>query len=119
VKSILKFFRKTSPHIPLDEFRYYSLIRVVVSLAWLTHALLLLLFFAMGIKELFYIQFLSLSIFAFAFYLNERRKYFLSFGLGAFEVIAHQIICVVLLGFYLYIHKRAYLLFLRTWRKKY
>ena len=98
MNGVLKFLRRTPQHIPLEEIRYYKLIRVAAGLGWLLHALMLLLFFAMGIKELFYIQFLSLSIFAFAFYLNERRKYFLSFGLGAFEVIAHQIICVAFIG---------------------
>ncbi len=98
MNGVLKFLRRTPQHIPLDEFRYYSLMRVVVSLAWLLHAFYLVLFFALGIKDLFYIQFLSLGIFSFAFYLNERRKYFLSVALGAFEVIAHQIICAAFIG---------------------
>jgi len=98
MKSILKFFRKTPPHIPLEEVRYYSLVRVVVGLAWLTHAFYMAIFFALGITELFYIQFLSLGIFSLAFYLNERRKYFLSIALGTYEIIAHQIICVALIG---------------------
>jgi len=98
MKSILKNFRKTPPHIPLEELRYYKLIRVVVGLAGLAHFFYLVLFFILGIKEMFYIQFLSLSIFAFAFYLNERRNYFTSITIGICEVIAHQIIAVVLIG---------------------
>ncbi|GAG86176.1 unnamed protein product, partial [marine sediment metagenome] len=94
----MKFFRKTPPHIPLEELRYYKLIRIVIGLAGLGHFFSLGLFFALGIKELFYIQFLSLSIFAFAFYLNERRYYFASVTIGICEVIAHQIIAVAFIG---------------------
>jgi adenylate cyclase len=96
--SIPKFLRSTPQHIPLEELRYFTVLRIAASLGWLLHALMLLLFFALDIKELFYIQYLSLSIFAFAFYLNFRRKYFLSIALGVFEVIAHQIIVVALIG---------------------
>jgi class 3 adenylate cyclase len=94
----MKFFRKTPPYIPLEELRYYKLIRIVVGLAGLGHFFSLGLFFLLGIKELFYIQFLSLSIFAFAFYLNERRYYFTSVTIGICEVIAHQIIAVAFIG---------------------
>jgi len=94
----MKFLRLTPQHIPLEEFRYYSLIRVAVGLPLIIHALLGVFFFIMDIKELFYIQFLSISIFSIAFYLNERRKYFVPIILGTYEVIAHQIICVVLIG---------------------
>ncbi len=96
--SISKFLRSTPQHIPLEEFRYYRLVRVVIGLALINHALWGAFFFVIDIKELFYIQFLSLSIFSVAFYLNQRRKYFASITLGTYEVIAHQILCVALIG---------------------
>jgi adenylate cyclase len=98
MKGLLKFLRWTPQHIPLEEVRYYTLVRVVVGLAWLTHAFYMAMFFALGITELFYIQFLSISIFSISYYLNQKRKYFVSITLGTYEIIAHQIICVALIG---------------------
>lgn len=98
MKRILKYFHETPQHIPLEELRYYKLIRVVLGLAGLAHFFFSFLFFTLGVKEMFYIQFLSLSIFAFAFYLNERRHYFTSITIGICEVIGHQIIAVALIG---------------------
>jgi len=96
--SIPKYLRSTPQHIPLEEFRYYRLFRVVLGLCFIMHGLYMVLFFVLDIKDLFYIQFLSLGIFSIALYLNERRKYFASIALGTFEVVSHQIICVALIG---------------------
>jgi class 3 adenylate cyclase len=98
MKRILKKILKTPPYIPLEELRFYKLVRVIIGLAWFAHFYSLGLFFSLGIKELFYLQFLSISIFTFAFYLNEKKHYFTSISIGICEVIAHQIIVVIFIG---------------------
>ena len=62
-------------HIPLLEFRYYSLLRVIHTLGFLSHFGFLVVFYLLCITELAYVQFVSLSVFAFAMFLNGKRKY--------------------------------------------
>jgi len=98
MKDLLNKLRRTPQHVPLEEIRYYSLFRVVVIFGLFGHLMNLGIFFSLEIKELFYAQFLSVAIFSLAVYMNERRKYIAVIILASCEIIAHQILCVVLVG---------------------
>lgn len=98
MNTLEKFFTSRPSHIPLLEYRYYSLLRVVHSLAFLCHLSFLLLFYFLDVYELIYIQFLSLSVFAICIYLNEKRHYIVSAIIGTLEVIVHQALCVFMIG---------------------
>ncbi len=85
-------------NIPIQEYRFYSLLRVVHSLAWVSHFSWLLLFFYLGVWPLGVFNMLSVAIFTLALYLNLKRKYLASIAIGTYEVIAHQILAVAMVG---------------------
>jgi len=89
---------KRPQHIPILEYRYYSMLRVVHSLALLCHIYFLVLFWIVGVSELTYIQFVSIAIYSLCIYLNEKRQYLTSLVLATFEVALHQAFCVYVIG---------------------
>lgn len=95
----LKTYLNQRPNnIPLLELRYFSLLQVVHLLALICHILFLVIFTILEVKELVYVQFLSIPIFSFCIYLNRKRQYLLSVVIGALEVILHQGLCVYMIG---------------------
>ena len=95
---IVRRLNKRPNHIPQLEFRYFSLLRVVFLLALSLHITFLGIFGILGIKELTYVQFLSIGIFSCCLFLNGKRKYLLSASIGIWEVILHQTWAIYLIG---------------------
>ncbi|MBI4851457.1 MAG: protein kinase [Acidobacteria bacterium] len=102
IKSQLKFFiEKISQRpdsVPKEHYRYFVLTNYLYILAFLAHGGLLFSFALVGVNILALFNVGSCLLFIIAFFTNQRGYLALSIAIGAFEVIAHAIVCVYVLG---------------------
>lgn len=94
-------------HIPLPEYRFFSLIRIIMHLGLVVHAGFFVGFHLLGIRELATFNVVSVTMFRLAIHFNERRQYYVSLVVGMSEILLHQSLAVYFIGlesqFHLYI----------------
>lgn len=95
---INRYLIATPSNIPMEEFRYFGLLRTVAFLGFNCHLVWLFFFLYLKIYPLFIFNIFSVIIFWIALYLNKKRKYFLVAYLASIEVISHQVLGTYLLG---------------------
>ena len=105
-----------SPYISADGYRFYVAAQPIFLVGLIFHAAFIPLFYYLGVKELFYFNFLSVTIFTVSLILNYRGKQGMALWLAYFEVNVHAVLAVLLMGwesgFYFYLMAIAPLLFL-------
>lgn len=98
IKSFMERISQRPDNVPKEYYRYFVLTNYLYILAFFAHAGLLTSFALVGVNILALFNIGSCLCFVIAFITNQRGYLALSIAIGAFEVIAHAIICVYVLG---------------------
>jgi len=105
-----------SPYIKAGGYRFYVAAQPLFLVGLIFHAAFIPLFYFLGVKELFYFNFLSVIIFSASLILNYWGRQAPALWLAYIEVNTHAVLAVILLGwqsgFYFYLMAIAPLLFL-------
>ncbi len=103
-----------------EQFRFVYAAEHVYLAGLLLHALFLILFFWLNIRELYLFNILSLAAFSLALYLNRNSQHNLALWLAYLEVILHASLAIWLLGwnsgFYYYMFAIGPMLFINPGR---
>jgi class 3 adenylate cyclase len=85
--------------IPLKHQRLFVISRIGCLFGIAAHILLLMLFLLLNVKLLFYFNILSIILWIIAFYVGHKYEYyFLSIAIAFFEMVLHQTLCVLYVG---------------------
>lgn len=95
---LMERFSKLPNNLSSVYYRYYVLTNYIYLLAFFAHAGLLLSFAFLGVKELAIFNIGSCSLFLIAIIINMRGYLVSSISLATFEVIAHAVAGVYILG---------------------
>ena len=105
-----------SPYIKAGSYRFYVAAQPLFLVGLIFHIGFIPLFYYLDVKELFYFNFFSVSMFSASLILNYRGRQGLALWLAYIEVNTHAVLAVILLGwesgFYYYLMAIAPLLFL-------
>lgn len=102
LKSYFKSFIEKISNLPegtsKENYRYYVLTNYIYILAFFAHGVLLASFALVGVSSLAIFNIGSCLLFLTAILVNIRGYFAFSVALGTFEIIAHAIVCVYVLG---------------------
>ena len=98
VSKVYRFFSTAPNSISSKNQRFYIIGNIGFNIAALIHVSWILLFWFLDVRILFYFNFLSVSIFLTAIYLNRRGYHLFALSLAAMEIITHQTLCVLIIG---------------------
>lgn len=98
IKGFLEKFSQLPANVPKEQYRYFVLTNYLYILALVAHSGLLTTFALVGVESLALFNVGSCLLFIIAFITNQRGYLALSIGIAAFEVIAHAIVCIYVLG---------------------
>ncbi|MBL7717987.1 MAG: hypothetical protein JNL72_04055 [Flavipsychrobacter sp.] len=95
---IYRHFDAVPAAVHLDNYRFYMVLNLAQTMAWITHALWMLVFFSLGIYLIAYIQLVSVAIYILSIALNRRARHMLSMTLSLAELVFHQVLVSRLIG---------------------
>jgi len=91
-------FDTAPPDIKLENYWFYTISNVAYTLAWMVHALWMVVFYLIGQYTMMWIQLAGISFYAVTIIFNRKGHHFAGLFLGGAEVIGHAVIATRLLG---------------------
>lgn len=98
IRRLYLHFDTPPPAIQLVNLRFYMLLNLAHTLAWVTHSLWFFIFLALKVYPLAYIQIASVGIYIISINLNRRAYHMWSMTISLAELVLHQVIATKLLG---------------------
>ena len=95
---IRRFFLDRPLNVEEKNYPTFVPLNIAMAFGTLNHAGWLIIFFLLDVKPLFLINFISISMWSSAFLLNRRGFHFASFALISIELLLHQTLCVIIIG---------------------
>ncbi len=95
---VLERIARRPENIPLADYRYYLLNKLVHPFALICHVFWLILFYIYDVKEIWEFNILSVLVFSLTIYLNNKGHFMFITTIGMIEVLAHQILATYYLG---------------------
>jgi len=95
---IQQFFRERPLKVEEENYPSYFCLNIASLLGFITHLGWLVVFFLLNVKPLFLFNFVSASMWLSSYFANRKGSHLLSFSLMATEVLLHQTLCVVVIG---------------------
>jgi class 3 adenylate cyclase len=92
------FFLEKPSRVLEENQQHFVLLSIITFFGIFIHALWIPLFWILGVKQLAFFNFLSVSIWLVAIILNRKGFHFHSMTVAFFEVCLHQTLCVIIIG---------------------
>jgi len=101
-EKLIRTFRSIIVDLPPDvqknNYPTFVPLNCAAIMGGFTHLGWLVLFLIIDVKVLFYFNIISVSMWSATVYLNRKGFHFSSFALAALEIILHQSLCVIIVG---------------------
>jgi class 3 adenylate cyclase len=104
-KQIIELLRRIYNHfdtppavIEVANYRFYFVCNIGQTVAWVTHAIWMFVFYALGVHTLAFIQIGSILAYVVGINANRRGLHILAMIISMVEIVTHQIIAVRFLG---------------------
>jgi class 3 adenylate cyclase len=95
---IRRFFIDCPPNVEEKNYPTFVPVNFGAVFGTLNHAVWLFIFFFLNVKPLYFFNFISVSMWFSAVLLNRKGFHFASFALISLEILLHQTLCVINIG---------------------
>jgi len=95
---VRRHFLEKPPNVQKENEHNYVFINILAFFGLSSHASWIPIFWLLGVKQLAFFNFISVSLWLVAIILNRKGFHLTSVAVVVFEVCLHQILCVVIIG---------------------
>lgn len=95
---IRTLFLERPSSVKEENQKYFVILSIITFFGVFTHASWISLFWLLGVKQLAFFNFLSVSIWLVAISLNRKGLHLTSMAVGTLEACLHQTLCVIFIG---------------------
>jgi len=98
IKILRRLFLKRPLNVEEKDFPFFVVLNLVAISVTLNHVCWLLIFWVLGVNALALFNIISVSMWAFSIYLCRRGSQYFSYAVMAIEILLHQALCVIIIG---------------------